>query len=147
MHLNSVPEWEKVEKSVEYLKEKGVQIDDIKLFDEILNLSKYVSHQATKENTDQPIHKKWVMFFSSCNISCAVELLRVAQFFFAIPAHNANVERVFSIINAQWSKERNRLTIDSVRMLTAVKVNLSMTCVEFYDYISKHKDLLKKLVL
>ncbi|KAG8176760.1 hypothetical protein JTE90_003391 [Oedothorax gibbosus] len=59
MHLYSAPEWEKVEKGVEYLREKGVQID-IKLFDEVANLPKYVSqYTTTKENADLPIHKKW----------------------------------------------------------------------------------------
>ena len=43
------------------------------------------------------------------------ELLKIAQYVFAIPAHNANVERVFSLIEIQWTDERNRLQLDTAK--------------------------------
>jgi hypothetical protein len=38
---------------------------------------------------------------------CFSELLIIAEFFLAIPSHNANTERVFSLMKSQWTKERN----------------------------------------
>jgi len=32
----------------------------------------------------------------------------MCQYLYAIPGHNANVERIFSLIMAQWTKDRNR---------------------------------------
>lgn len=70
----------------------------------------------------------------------------MAQFFFAIPGHNAHVERVFSLINAQWTKERNRFTVESIRGLTLVQFNYkNVMCTEFYKYLLQNKDILKQI--
>jgi hypothetical protein len=70
----------------------------------------------------------------------------MAQFFFAVPAHNANVERLFSLIQMQWSKERNSLAVESVKGLAIVKYNFHhFTCVAFHSYLLKHPDILKKI--
>lgn len=45
------------------------------------------------------------------------ELLDIVQYYFCIPEHNANVERMFSLINAQWTEERNRLALNSVNAM------------------------------
>lgn len=49
------------------------------------------------------------------------ELLKIAQYVFAIPAHNANVERVFSLMEIQWTDERNRLQLDTVESIIIIK--------------------------
>lgn len=36
------------------------------------------------------------------------------EFFFAIPTHNASVERPFSLIQTQWTEEDNRLNVEHV---------------------------------
>jgi len=52
--------------------------------------------------------EKWIEFFKNCD-SCEQysELLKQCQYMFTIPAHNANVERLFSHMNIQWTDERN----------------------------------------
>ena len=58
---------------------------------------------------------------------------------------NANVERLFSLIQMQWSKERNCLAVESVKRLAIVKYNFHhFTCVAFHSYLLKHPDILKK---
>ena len=70
----------------------------------------------------------------------------MAQFLFAIPAHNANVEILFSLIQMQWSKERNCVAVESVKELATVKYNFRhFTCVAFHSYLLKHPDILKKI--
>ena len=63
---------------------------------------------------------------------------------FSIPAHNANVERVFSLMTAQWTKERNKLDITTVEALLLCKWNMDKQCKDFYKEILLRKDLLKK---
>lgn len=66
--------------------------------------------------------------------------------FFAIPAHNANVERIFSLISAQWTDERNRLLVDSIKNLAIVKYNFKdVSCMDFFQMIFKDDDFLNKL--
>jgi len=47
--------------------------------------------------------------FNSCkNNDCFTELLKIAEFFFAIPSHSANIERMFSVMQSQWTTEREK---------------------------------------
>lgn len=59
------------------------------------------------------------------------------EFFFCLPAHNANVERVFSLITSQWTKERNRLQPQTISDIIKTIYNFKMTCEEFYHYFLK----------
>jgi hypothetical protein len=55
----------------------------------------------------------------------------------ALPGSNAAVERVFSVINALWTDEKNRLKIQTVKALTIVKTHFKdFSCAEFYVQIS-----------
>ena len=73
--------------------------------------------------------EQWSSCFQSCP-SCP-ELLKFCELFFCIPGHNANDERAFSLINAQCMKQRNRLTVDSVRGILLTKHNFKkLFCME-----------------
>lgn len=75
-------------------------------------------HKFFKDDSDFKkllAHQKWTSYFKSFNNEeFNSELLKLAEYYFAIPGHNANVERVFSLINAQWTKERSRLQTDTI---------------------------------
>ena len=62
-------------------------------------------------------------------------------YYFAIPGP-INVERVFSLINAQWAKERNKLQTETIANMIFLLLNLKLTCEEFYDMISKENDVI-----
>lgn len=70
------------------------------------------------------------------------ELLKIAQYVFAIPVHNANVERVFSLMEIQWTDEQNRLQFDTVESIIMCKYNYKKTCSEFYEYVKTQPYLL-----
>jgi len=70
------------------------------------------------------------------------ELLKIVLYVFAIPAHNANVERVFSLTEIQWTDERNRLQVDTVESIIMCKYNYKKTCSEFYECVKTHPSLL-----
>jgi hypothetical protein len=57
----------------------------------------------------------------------------------AVPASNAFVERVFSLSNAQWTKERNSLQADTVKAVLQVFVNYDYTCTEMHKFIHDNK--------
>lgn len=62
---------------------------------------------------------------------------------FAISSHNANVERVFSLMNIQWTDERNQLDVTTVEALLQTCVNYNFDCEEFYKYALSNKNLLR----
>lgn len=140
--------FEDLQESLVYLQEREVVIDDLKLFDQIQCLKEFIAHQS--ENKDffkQLLHMRWVKFFTSVeNIQCFSELLVICQFFFALPSNNCNVERVFSDINVQWSDEKNKLGVESVKGIILTKYNFKdMCCSEFYKYVMNKPALLRKI--
>lgn len=133
--------------SLEYLSKMGVVIDDVKLFDEYEVLKKYCKN-FNEDSFSESLTTQWCNFFMSRSmIGDSTELLKICQYVFAILAHNANAERNFSLINSQWSKDRNRLTINSVRAILIIQGNCkNTTCEDFYLYMLNKKDLLKKIM-
>jgi hypothetical protein len=146
MELENVS-WTEVESSIKYMMDKGFDIDDSKCFNQFCNLKTFIATYKNEGRKSAPFHEKWSQYFkSSKSVECHSELLKMAQFFFAIPAHNANAERLFSLIQMQWSKERNCLAVESVKGLAIVKYNFRhFTCVAFDSYLLKHPDILKKI--
>ena len=60
-------------------------------------------------------------------------------------AYNANVERIFSLMQLQWSK-RERFLFDSVASILKLVYNFNnVTCNQFYDTVKADSTLLKKL--
>jgi hypothetical protein len=69
------------------------------------------------------------------NLKCLV------SFCLALPGCNAAAERVFSLINALWTDEINRLNIETVEALTIVKTYFNnFSCAEFYVQISEEEE-------
>lgn len=148
MTLKDVPEWNQVSDTISILLQNNVEVDDSKCFDQLQNLKSFLN--KNKDNVEfQKLlsHKKWVAYFKSMSSQdCFSEFLTICQYYFAIPGHNSNVERVFSLIGQQWSKERNRLHIDTVAKMLLVEFNLKhLTCKDFYNSILKETDLLKQV--
>ena len=102
MTLKEIPSWKDVEPCLEYLIGKGVDVYDAKYFDQICNLKQFIeSYLQHEEFIKLPTHKKWCKYCDqSKNITCHSEILRIVRFFFAVTSHNANVERVFSLMQS-----------------------------------------------
>ena len=49
-----------------------------------------------------------------------LEILKVIQCMFAILGHNATAEQIFSSIEAQWTDERKRLVVETIKYITVV---------------------------
>lgn len=89
--------------SIQFLADRGIEINDSKLIDEILLLKNCLSKLLSNEEfTSLSLDRKWAYYFKTLkHIGICSELLKICQIYFAIPAHNAAVERIFSLISAQ----------------------------------------------
>jgi hypothetical protein len=124
MELENVS-WTEVGSSIKYMMDKGFDIDDSKCFNQFCNLNTFIATYKIEGRKSALFHEKWSQYFkSSKSVECHFELLKMAQIFFTIPAHNANVERLFSLIQMKLSKERNCLAVESVLSNTNFAISL-----------------------
>lgn len=148
MNLQKVPEFDHIQICIDYLRSKNVVVSEDKCFDQLSKLKQFIDDEKNNEKFQKKLsHEKWVDFFQNCRSPEQYsEFLIIAEYFFAIPAHNANVERIFSLIGIQWTDERNRLILESIRQLMIVKYNFKeLDCLDFFKMIKDKKDVLLKV--
>ncbi|KAL6487843.1 hypothetical protein MHYP_G00044690 [Metynnis hypsauchen] len=87
-----------------------------------------------------PVVEKWVILLKSTKTP---NLTAVASFLFSIPITNASVERVFSLMTAAWTDQRNHCSVELIKSEIQVKTNSEYSCKEFYSFALKQKALLK----
>ena len=79
-------------------------------------------------------------------MSVTQEVLRIVQFFFVVTFHNANVERVFSLMQSQWTKERNKLSGATMKGILTLRYNFNgICCNEFFSFLKSDMALLKSI--
>lgn len=55
---------------------------------------------------------------------------------------NAPTERIFSQMNAIWTKQRSELNVKRIASMELVKYNTNQSCVEFYQSIKENPAVL-----
>lgn len=134
--------WSTVQSCISFLNEKNIVINDIQLFDEWINLRTFCK-ELTEQDKKLNSNELWLKFFKTSNADSYTELIKIAQYFFSIPAHNASIERIFSLITAQWTKERNALVPNTISSLIKLKYNFkNFNCCEFYHFLQTKKEVL-----
>lgn len=70
-----------------------------------VNLKKFLEGRNHNEACYNLLaHLKSVKYLqNSTYIDCHSEFLKIAQFFFVTPSHNAQAERIFSLTPVQWT--------------------------------------------
>ena len=137
--------------TIEYeeVKELAKQVDPhvaIKdeLFDEVSALNDLLKNIPDDEFYKNEAETKWMKIFDG-NDSFPL-LYKLVSIVFSLPVSNAFVERVFSLVSAQWTDERNKLCEKTVKSLLQVQVNLNCSCYQMHGVISKSKQLMEKIV-
>jgi hypothetical protein len=88
-------------------------VDGVKYFDQFCKLETFVqSFQKEEDFKNASVSEKY--FQKSYNADSHSELLQIAEFFFSIPGHDANVERILSLMKAEWTGDRNRFTNNTI---------------------------------
>lgn len=141
--LQKPVEWTDVEKSFKWLDENSTcKLNESSLFDQVVKLKCFVKENTSNTEFNSSLAStKWTTFFESCiSEEQYSELLKIVQFYFSLPGHNANVERVFSLMNAHWTEDRSRLSLASIRAILDIQYNMSnISCSEFYKLITSTK--------
>ena len=73
-------------------------------------------------------------------------LHKLVSIIFSVPVSNSFVERIFSLVSTQWTKERNSLREKTMKSLLQVRVNLDLSCHEMHELVLKNKKLLEQII-
>ena len=86
--------------------------------------------------------EKWMKIFEADFPNLQILVSKILS----VPVSNATVERVFSLISAQWTDSLNSLNIETVKSLAQVKMNYDFTCSQMYDFLITSPKLLKEIM-
>ena len=79
------------------------------LFNQLVYLKDYLEKNNTNQNCESSmfrIEEKWLKFFADTKpIDQKLLLMKLCEYVLAFPAHNANVERIFSLMSSQRKKQ------------------------------------------
>ena len=162
--LEYISKWYRLEKHPKYIKwtmlrVKTIEYEEVRelakqvapsmankdeLFDEVSALNDLLKKIPDDEFCKNEAETKWMKIFNG-NDSFPL-LYKLVSIVFSLPVSNAFVERVFSLVSARWTDERNRLYEKTVKSLLQVKVNLDYNCCQMYSVISKNERLMKQIV-
>lgn len=147
------PVWAEVEQCLETFlamcQPIGILVDDNCLFDEINCVRNYVTTEKLSEwqETNASVDRKWIevfTFFKTQNTRLKnVEIL--VEFLLSIPATNAQIERVFSMMKLYWTDDKSRLEVSTLKSMLSIKFNCDDTCSEMFDQLLQNKSLLQKI--
>lgn len=90
-----------------------------------------------------PIDQKWTILLKNESL---IYLGKVVSTLFAIPTSNACVERIFSLMKIQWSDDRNRLQVGTMKAILQILTNYNLTCEEMHQKLL-NDERLTRLIL
>lgn len=83
-----------------------------------------------------------VTLFCCCFTNPPENLFLLISFVLSIPASNAFPERVFSLMNAKWRADRNKMTVGLVKAELQVFTNYNVDCRSFHSFALADKKML-----
>lgn len=121
--------------------------DDVKYFDQLCSLKySFESAKIDEHFKNATVSAKWVKQFPKCcNTHYHSKHLKIAQFFFSIPGHKANFERICSLMITHWKDERNGFPTEAIKGVLLLQYNLcDYSCFQFYKFVLEKSTLLRE---
>lgn len=136
--------WANIQKTINFMSENGVNdVNDSMCLNQFSCLENFFEN-FKKDLDSKSVNQKWQLFFTNFPLEEQnSEFVKIIQYLFAIPCHSANIERIFSLITAQWTDSRNKLKIETIKNLMYIKCNIDLTCMQFFNHIKNNKQLLE----
>ena len=146
--LSKTPEWKEVQDSLNEELLSHTKIEETHLFDQWVLIKSIIVRDLEAMNKENiPVCDRWVKIFSEMNEKCLdyQDIFKIVEFVLCLPGSTAPVERIFSVMNNMWSKEKSRLSVETMKAMLIVKQNCAMDCDKFYDKVLKDRNLLREI--
>lgn len=152
--LYKMPEWSLVEKSCDYLQQRfGEEITNIiyfdHIFDEIQQISTFVeTKKSSWIEKKESAENIWIEIFSNFREDGiqVVNLEKLVELVLSLPGTSTEVERIFSLVKALWTDQKNSFHLDTIFSFISIQYNCEMSCVEFFKEIKKEHNILKQVM-
>ncbi len=94
------------------------------------------------------VHQKWTKYFEKAkSIACYSELLKISVCLCTSLSQCRCWEVFFTLVQSQWTKERNQLSVEPLKGIIFVQYNFKDTsCKYFHAYLLSNKKLLGKII-
>ena len=87
--------------------------------------------------------EKWSLLLKNENFKY---LAQIVDAVFAIACSNAECERIFSLMNVQWTDERNRLKLETVSKIVSLLINSDcISCLKMFNYLNSVEGICEKI--
>lgn len=150
--LRRAPDWSSVKNSFVLLADKTSFDWDAKsslVFQQFGCVKRYCTEdQIAQWKTDKvPTDARWVEIFKHLEKEHIAfeDFATVIEYALCFPGTSAPAERIFSKENKIWTKERSRLSIETLKSILIVKCNMDFSCTEFYQFLKPKDDILKQI--
>ena len=127
----------------------SVSIDSV--FDEVTYLQQVLNSGILNNWQDNgtSLSDRWKKIFdllSELEINTP-NLRKIIAVLMCLPGSNASVERIFSLMNALWTDEKNRFLVEAIKAIPMTKSNFNLSCDAFAKKLAKNKAIpvLKKI--
>lgn len=107
------------------------EINEDLLFDEIVVTHNIIEQMRNEKKLNTL--SMWVAVFKA--EKTLTELTKIVSKAFSIPASQAKIERIFSLMNLYWSDTRNRCSLSLIKAELGVAINFNMNCTQFHKYL------------
>ncbi|KAL4101014.1 hypothetical protein QTP88_021035 [Uroleucon formosanum] len=94
---------------------------------------------------EQSVYSKWTKIFLGGTKENLKNIFLLVSYVLSIPPSDAYVERVFSIMNQKWSKERDRCKVELIKLELQISLNFEENCSDFIEKIKLDENLLKAI--
>lgn len=148
MLLRKTPEWKEIQDSLNEELITCTETEETRVFNQWTLIKSIIVRQLDTWNKENvPVSDRWVQIFSEMSEKCLdfQDFCNIVEFILCLPGSTAPVERIFSLMNSMWSKEKSRLSVETMRAMLVIRQNCVMECEKFYDKVSKDRNLLRKI--
>lgn len=152
VNLRSFPVWDTVKSSFKTLDEKtsfDLITQSLSIFEQFGYIKRYCSAEKIEHwnESKTATEDRWVETFKhmEANNVPFIEFSQIIEYVLCFPGTSAPVERVFSKANRIWDKDKSELSIDTLKSILLVKINMELDCTAFHKYLKTRPELLKKI--
>jgi hypothetical protein len=111
--------------------------------EEITELNLILQRLQSDKFNKMSVTEKWTSLLKNGNFNY---LAQIVEAVFIVSCSNDECERIFSLMNVQWTDERNSLKLSTVLSLISLLINSDcISCLRMFNYLQTVEGIAKRI--